>query len=156
MPLGMKQPLSLGTLPNPQEKQRWIYSGSNPTYFEPEAIALLVNAGIKHLLTDLPSVDREEDGANCWHTKHSGIIHKKSIVKIRSLRWYLCPITSKTAIIWCRFKFLPLRSMLLPPGYFCMKIWIDAAVGWHITRMRFISGFIPWDTETDCRILKIL
>ncbi|MFN8320064.1 MAG: cyclase family protein [Saprospiraceae bacterium] len=50
------------TLPNPQEKQRWIYSGSNPTYFEPEAIALLVNAGIKHLLTDLPSVDREEDG----------------------------------------------------------------------------------------------
>jgi kynurenine formamidase len=50
------------TLPNPAEKQRWLYSGSNPTYFEPEAIAMLVNAGIRHLLTDLPSVDREEDG----------------------------------------------------------------------------------------------
>ena len=39
-----------------------MYSGSNPTYFEPEAIELLVKAGIQHLLTDLPSVDREEDG----------------------------------------------------------------------------------------------
>lgn len=50
------------TLPNPEEKNRWMYSGSNPTYFEPEAIELLVKAGIQHLLTDLPSIDREEDG----------------------------------------------------------------------------------------------
>lgn len=50
------------TLPNPQEKSRWMYSGTNPTYFDPEAIDLLIKAGICHLLTDLPSIDREEDG----------------------------------------------------------------------------------------------
>jgi len=38
------------------------WSGTNPCYFEPAAIQLLVDAGYEHILTDLPSIDREEDG----------------------------------------------------------------------------------------------
>lgn len=38
------------------------WSGSNPPYFEPEALAYLSQIGVNHLLTDLPSVDREDDG----------------------------------------------------------------------------------------------
>lgn len=38
------------------------WSGTNPCYFEPAAIKLLVDAGYEHILTDLPSIDREEDG----------------------------------------------------------------------------------------------
>jgi kynurenine formamidase len=38
------------------------WSGTNPCYFEPAAIQLLVDAGHEHILTDLPSIDREEDG----------------------------------------------------------------------------------------------
>ena len=38
------------------------WSSTNPCYFEPVAIQLLVDAGYEHILTDLPSIDREEDG----------------------------------------------------------------------------------------------
>lgn len=54
--------LIIRTLPNDNLKRRTHYSGANPPYFHPEAIAYLVDCGIEHLLTDLPSVDREEDG----------------------------------------------------------------------------------------------
>ena len=50
------------TMPNDALKLRTNYSGANPPYFEAAAIDLLVERGIEHLLTDLPSVDREEDG----------------------------------------------------------------------------------------------
>ncbi len=52
----------LRTLPNDALKKRTNYSGSNPPYLHHEAIQYLVSCGIEHLLTDLPSVDREEDG----------------------------------------------------------------------------------------------
>ena len=39
------------------------YSGTNPTYLSPEFTACTGYANnIKHLIVDLPSVDREEDG----------------------------------------------------------------------------------------------
>ncbi len=54
--------LIIRTLPNSEEKTFRNYSGSNPPYFRPEAIKYLVDNGIEHLLTDLPSVDKEKDG----------------------------------------------------------------------------------------------
>lgn len=51
----------LRTKPNDEEKLSKNYSGTNPIYFDPEAIDFLVEKGVNHLLTDLPSVDREED-----------------------------------------------------------------------------------------------
>lgn len=50
------------TLPNGPDKKTMDYSGTNPPYFEADAIEWLSNAGIDHLITDLPSVDREIDG----------------------------------------------------------------------------------------------
>lgn len=50
------------TMPNDELKLRTNYSGSNPPYFHHEAIEFLVEQGVQHLLVDLPSVDREEDG----------------------------------------------------------------------------------------------
>ena len=49
------------SLPNNLSKKTKIYSGNNPAYFEPKATEWLRLQGFKHLLTDLPSVDREED-----------------------------------------------------------------------------------------------
>ena len=37
------------------------FSGQNPCYFDPKITHYLANKGFNHLLTDLPSVDREED-----------------------------------------------------------------------------------------------
>lgn len=54
--------LIIRTLPNDELKLRTNYSGANPPYLHHEAIRYLVERGIRHLLIDLPSVDREEDG----------------------------------------------------------------------------------------------
>jgi len=54
--------LIIRTLPNESEKLTRNYSGSNPTYFSTDALRYIVELGVEHLLIDLPSVDREEDG----------------------------------------------------------------------------------------------
>lgn len=59
---GQETALLVRTLPNDEEKRTKLYSGSNPTYFTAAAMEYIVHQGIQHLLTDLPSVDREEDG----------------------------------------------------------------------------------------------
>ncbi|MEJ2583832.1 MAG: cyclase family protein [Robiginitalea sp.] len=54
--------LVLRTLPNPEAKKHTDYSGTNPPYLDPKAVEWLCGHGVEHLLLDLPSVDREEDG----------------------------------------------------------------------------------------------
>lgn len=50
------------TAPNDGYKKSANYSGANPPYLHHKAATLLVEFGVEHLLLDLPSVDREEDG----------------------------------------------------------------------------------------------
>ncbi|MEJ2595275.1 MAG: cyclase family protein [bacterium] len=50
------------TLPNGLDKLNRNYSGTNPTYLSEAAAHLFRKKGIDHLLIDLPSVDREDDG----------------------------------------------------------------------------------------------
>lgn len=59
---GEVKALIIRTLPNEDWKQRHSYSGTNPPYIHEDAISYLVDCGIEHLLVDIPSVDREEDG----------------------------------------------------------------------------------------------
>jgi kynurenine formamidase len=54
--------LVLRTLPNDEAAATRDWSGSNPCYLQSTACAWLRSIGVKHLLLDLPSVDREEDG----------------------------------------------------------------------------------------------
>jgi len=54
-------------------------SGSNPPYFLPETMELIVKNGIEHLIVNIPSVDREEDGGvlashhTFWNYKRNGV-----------------------------------------------------------------------------------
>ncbi len=50
------------TLPNLEDKKSMQYSNTNPPYLLEEGATFLKEKGIKHLLIDLPSVDREKDG----------------------------------------------------------------------------------------------
>lgn len=50
------------TLPNNASKSLFEYSGTNPPYLEPALGQFLAEQHIKHLLVDLPSVDKEVDG----------------------------------------------------------------------------------------------
>lgn len=52
----------LRTLPNSINKQHKNYSASNPPFLNLDILPELEKKGIKHLLIDLPSVDRESDG----------------------------------------------------------------------------------------------
>lgn len=79
-----REALVVRTMPNTSDKKTRQYSNTNWTYFEEDAIKLLVKKGIKHLLVDLPSVDREEDGGELkghnafWNTK--GVIRKDATI----------------------------------------------------------------------------
>ncbi|MGV6860603.1 MAG: cyclase family protein [Putridiphycobacter sp.] len=53
--------LVIRTLPNKLSKQNQVYSHTNPAYITEEAMAFINDFGVKHLLIDLPSVDREND-----------------------------------------------------------------------------------------------
>jgi len=50
------------TFPNEIDKRGKNYSGSNPPYLLPDAVGYLVELGCRHLILDLPSIDKEEDG----------------------------------------------------------------------------------------------
>ena len=73
--------LIIRTLPNGELKLRQNYSGSNPPYLHHEAVEYLVRCGVQHLLLDLPSVDREEDGGLLlahrafWQYPHDTRVH---------------------------------------------------------------------------------
>jgi len=49
------------TLPNLSDKKEMHYYQTNPPYLSNEAATYLVEKGIRHLLVDLPSVDKEKD-----------------------------------------------------------------------------------------------
>ncbi|TBX70633.1 cyclase family protein [Flavobacterium silvisoli] len=53
--------LIIRTRPNEEIKKHKNYSHTNPPYLEEAAAVFIRETGIKHLLIDLPSVDREED-----------------------------------------------------------------------------------------------
>lgn len=63
------------TIPNTRDKISRQYSNTNPPYLLEEATIYLRDKGVKHLLIDLPSVDREKDKGKLlshnafWDTK---------------------------------------------------------------------------------------
>jgi kynurenine formamidase len=50
------------TLPNDDSKRTAVYTGTNPPYFTVAGMHMLRELGVDHLVVDLPSVDREDDG----------------------------------------------------------------------------------------------
>lgn len=54
--------LVIRTLPNSNDKLSKQYSNTNPAFIQREAMSFLVKNGLKHILIDTPSVDKEEDG----------------------------------------------------------------------------------------------
>ena len=71
-----KEALIIRTLPNFEIKKSLKYSNTNPPYLSEEAAKFLRESGIKHLLIDLPSVDKEKDGGKLlahrafWNVKN--------------------------------------------------------------------------------------
>lgn len=63
VPKGTKaEALVIRSLGNGPSKLHVNYSNTNPPYIQKDAILYLNELGIQHLLLDLPSVDKEQDG----------------------------------------------------------------------------------------------
>ena len=58
---GTTEAIIIRTLPNLEAKKSKKYSHTNPPYLAEAAAIFIRESGIKHLLIDLPSVDREDD-----------------------------------------------------------------------------------------------
>ncbi|MDN3664569.1 cyclase family protein [Algibacter miyuki] len=56
-----REAVVIRTLPNTTDKLSRQYSNTNPTYLLEEAALYLREKGVKHLLIDLPSIDKEKD-----------------------------------------------------------------------------------------------
>ena len=56
-----REAVVIRTLPNLKEKKSYRYSNTNPPYLLEEAAVFLREKEVKHLLIDLPSVDKEKD-----------------------------------------------------------------------------------------------
>jgi kynurenine formamidase len=54
--------LVIRTLPNEETKKHLNYSSMNAAYLDVNCLEIINEIGCKHLLVDLPSVDRESDG----------------------------------------------------------------------------------------------
>jgi len=54
--------LIIRTIPNAVTKKHLNYTETNPAYLEQDCIEIMNECGVKHLLIDLPSVDKESDG----------------------------------------------------------------------------------------------
>ncbi|MCX4029703.1 cyclase family protein [Endozoicomonas sp. SM1973] len=62
--------LIIRTLPNPIEKQTWMYGHNDqPPFFSIDAMAYLLKRQVRHLLVDFPSVDKmyDEGKLTCHH-----------------------------------------------------------------------------------------
>ncbi len=68
------------TIPNTVEKLSKQYSHTNPTYLLEEAAIYLKQKGVKHLLIDLPSVDKEKD--ECQLLSHNAFWNTKGKLRL--------------------------------------------------------------------------
>lgn len=70
-----REAIVIRTMPNTREKFTKQYSNTNPTYLLEDAAEYLKSKGIKHLLIDLPSIDKEQDNGELlahnafWNTR---------------------------------------------------------------------------------------
>lgn len=79
------------TLPNIESKKHKNYSNSNPPYLSDKAATYIREIGIKHLLIDLPSVDKEHDEGKLL--AHKAFWNVKNIEELNKNARLDCTIT---------------------------------------------------------------
>jgi kynurenine formamidase len=79
------------TLPNEKDKLSKKYSNTNPPYLHEDAAIFICEIGIKHLLIDLPSVDKEHDEGKLL--AHKGFWNVKDVNNLNEDARLDCTIT---------------------------------------------------------------
>ena len=90
------------------------YSGTNPPYFSTESIHWLNACGIKHIITDLPSIDREEDGgALAGHRAFWGYPDFPDLSKTITEMVYV-PDSVEDGLYFCNIQIVSIESDASP------------------------------------------
>lgn len=89
--IGKPEALIIRTMPNEELKLHRKYSNTNPAYLSEEAASFIRECDIKHLLIDLPSVDREQDEGKL--VAHRAFWNVKDIENLNSDARMDCTIT---------------------------------------------------------------
>lgn len=79
------------TLPNSEKKKHLNYSNTNPPYLEEAAAIYIREKEIKHLLIDLPSVDKEHDEGKLL--AHKAFWNVKDVNNVNEDARFDCTIT---------------------------------------------------------------
>lgn len=83
--------LVIRTLPNNSDKKHKNYSNTNPPYLTEEAAIYIREVGVKHLLIDLPSVDKEIDEGKL--VAHKAFWNVKNTENVNEDARFDCTIT---------------------------------------------------------------
>ena len=86
-----REAIVIRTLPNLEAKKSKKYSHTNPPYLDEAAAIFIRESGIKHLLIDLPSVDREEDEGKLL--AHKAFWNVKNVADLNADARLDCTIT---------------------------------------------------------------
>ncbi|MCC5917827.1 MAG: cyclase family protein [Cryomorphaceae bacterium] len=115
--------LLVKTIKNDPKRHTRNYHQTNPPYFQPDQMRTLANAGVNHFMTELPSVDPEEDGGAlaahfAWFYE-SYKVEKKTVSKKESVRTVKGKIRAGQTIT--EFLYLPDN---LPTGRYLLNLQI--------------------------------
>jgi len=78
--------LVIRTLPNKEDKLSKKYSNTNPPYLDEAAATFIRESGIRHLLVDLPSIDKEHDEGKLrahkafWNVKNTDNLNQDALL----------------------------------------------------------------------------
>ncbi|PRX57555.1 cyclase family protein [Flagellimonas meridianipacifica] len=114
--------LIIRTIPNVEAKRSKDYSNTNPAYLLEEAIHFLVDHDVKHLLVDLPSVDKERDGGQLASHKAFWNIggEERSDATITELIYV--PNTIEDGMYWLNLQVAPFENDAAPSRPVLFKI----------------------------------
>ncbi len=87
----LPEAIIIRTVPNLISKRSRNYSNTNPPYLDEAAAIFIRESGIQHLLIDLPSVDKENDGGQLL--AHKAFWNVKDVINLNENVRLNCTIT---------------------------------------------------------------
>jgi len=112
----------LRTIPNTKEKLSMQYSNTNPTYLLEDAAIYFREKGVKHLLIDLPSVDKEKD--NCELLAHNAFWNTKGKLRLDATitEFIFVPNTVEDGTYFLNLQIAPIENDATPSKPILYKI----------------------------------
>ncbi|NMH87214.1 cyclase family protein [Flavivirga algicola] len=117
-----REAIVIRTIPNTTEKLTAQYSHSNPPYLLEDAAVYLREKGVKHLLIDLPSVDKEKD--ECRLLAHSAFWNTKGKIRLEATitEFIFVPNNVKDGMYFLNLQIAPFENDASPSKPVLYKI----------------------------------